>query len=116
MLRAPLVAFSVAAVTASALAQSTAVSVCDDFIRKFEICINTKMPAAERATFQAGLDRWRQIVADFASGARIYSDLYKDNPRAMAEWKEKVENQLGNFCRSQADFERLRSRDYGCVF
>lgn len=56
-------------VSAPVLAQTPApigVAECDDFITKYEQCLNTRVPEAQRGTFAASItqmrDSWRQAA------------------------------------------------------
>ncbi len=51
-----------------AKAQSTGIAVCDDFIKKFEICYTTKMPAGQQDLHKLTLDHMRKTVSDLAKG------------------------------------------------
>ncbi len=49
------IAFAFAAVTLGAMAaqaQTTGVALCDDFLVKYETCVNTKVPAAQQAALK----------------------------------------------------------------
>ena len=63
MLRPALVALSAATIATGAMAQSKGVDACDEFLKKFEICINTKIPANSRDGFRTVLNNARSIFA-----------------------------------------------------
>jgi hypothetical protein len=63
MLRPVLVALCAATIVTGAMAQSTGVDVCDDFLKKYEICINTKIPAGFRDGHRSILNNARSIFA-----------------------------------------------------
>jgi len=67
MLRPAFVALCAAAITTGAMAQSTDVAVCDDFLTKYEICA-TKMPAEMRDLHKDVIDHIRKTFADVAKG------------------------------------------------
>jgi hypothetical protein len=52
-----------------AKAQSTGIAFCDDFIKKFEICYTTKMPADLQSVHKLTLDHVRKTVSDLAKGS-----------------------------------------------
>jgi phosphohistidine phosphatase SixA len=54
-----------AAVTA-ARAQSTGIAVCDDFLTKYDACVVTKIPDAQRATYKTQLDQTRKAWLDMS--------------------------------------------------
>jgi hypothetical protein len=74
-------AFIVAGVLAAlslgtgAQAQSTGVAACDDFLTKYETCVTTKVPDAQRATFKGQLDQTRKMWSDMAKDANTKAAL-----------------------------------------
>jgi hypothetical protein len=54
-----------AAVTA-AHAQSTGIAVCDDFMTKYDACVVTKIPEAQRAMYKTQLDQTRKAWLDMS--------------------------------------------------
>jgi hypothetical protein len=68
MLRPAFVALCAAAIATGAMAQSTDVAVCDDFLTKYEICANTKMPAEMRDLHKDVIDHIRKTFGDVAKG------------------------------------------------
>jgi hypothetical protein len=65
MLRPALVALCAATIATGAMAQSTGVAVCDDFLKKYEICVNTKLPADARDTHKGAIDQLRKTIVNF---------------------------------------------------
>jgi hypothetical protein len=63
MLRPSLVALCAATIATGAMAQSTGGDVCDDFLKKYEICINTKIPANSRDGHRSPLNNIRSTFA-----------------------------------------------------
>jgi hypothetical protein len=45
--------------TTAAAGDKIGVAECDDFLAKYEACVNSKVPSAMQATFKAPLDDWR---------------------------------------------------------
>jgi hypothetical protein len=41
-------------------AQTTGVAVCDDFLKKYEACVASKVPAAQKTMFKGQLDQMRK--------------------------------------------------------
>jgi hypothetical protein len=39
---------------------------CDDFLTKYQACVESKVPEAARAQFKTGLDQWRAAWAETA--------------------------------------------------
>jgi hypothetical protein len=52
--------------TTTAHAQSTGVAACDDFLAKYDTCVTSKLPEAQRATYKAQLDQTRKAWVDMA--------------------------------------------------
>jgi hypothetical protein len=66
--------FSLAGITGFALlagvtavqAQSTGIAVCDDFLTKYDACVVTKIPEAQRAMYKTQLDTTRKAWLDMS--------------------------------------------------
>ena len=41
-------------------AQTLGIAACDDFLKKYETCVTSQVPAAQRANFQGQFDQWRK--------------------------------------------------------
>ena len=52
--------------TTTAHAQSTGIAACDDFLAKYDTCVTSKLPEAQRATYKAQLDQTRKAWVDMA--------------------------------------------------
>jgi hypothetical protein len=61
--------------SAAASAQSTGIAACDDFLKKYEACVASKVPAAQRATFQGQLEQMRKAWSDAAKNSSIKPTL-----------------------------------------
>jgi hypothetical protein len=66
MPRPALVALCAAIIATEATAQSTGIAGCDDFLRKYEVCINTKVPADQRDVHKGILNNYRKSFGDLA--------------------------------------------------
>jgi len=55
-----------AGTVSSAQAQSTGIAACDDFLTKWDTCITSKLPAAQRGAYQAQIDQSRKLWLDAA--------------------------------------------------
>jgi hypothetical protein len=97
MLRAALVALSIPAIAADAIAQSTGVPTCDDFLNKFEICVRTKLPAEMRGILLPQLDQMRKMTVDQAKDP---------TGRPIVE----------GTCKSLSEQFKRDYRAYGCAF
>jgi hypothetical protein len=78
-------------------AQSTGVVACDDFLKKYEACVTTKVPEAQRATFKGQLDQTR----------KMWSDMSKDNNTKAA---------LESTCKQSATQMSAALQGFGCTF
>jgi hypothetical protein len=84
-------------VAAPAHAQSTGIAACDDFLAKYEACIASKVPAAQKAMFKGQLDQTR----------RTWTDMAK-NPRTKSS--------LEGVCKQSIDQIKVAFQPYGCAF
>lgn len=69
MVRAASVAagvFALVALGPGLSAQTTGIAACDDFLKKYEACVTSKVPDAQKAMFQGQLDQMRKAWADAA--------------------------------------------------
>jgi hypothetical protein len=78
-------------------AQTTGIAACDDFLKKYDACLTSKVPATQRATFQGQLDQMRKAWADAAK-----------NPGAKAT--------LESSCRQSAEAMKSALSGFGCTF
>jgi hypothetical protein len=91
-------AASPAATTATASAgEKIGVPECDAFITAYEACINDKVPAANRASLNAGVAQWRKSWHDLAA-----------NPQTKAT--------LVGVCKTQLDQAKVSMKAFGCTF
>jgi hypothetical protein len=115
MLRAALVAFSLTTIATAAMAQSTGIAVCDQLFRTYELCIETKVPAAESAAFRAELERGRKHYSDLADVYRRLSEL-ATSPDLQAKVRRDLESSLEDLCTADARARMSRLTNYGCAF
>jgi hypothetical protein len=59
---------SLAGITGAAL-QSTGIAACDDFLTKYDACIVSKVPEAQRAMYKTQIDQTRKAWVDMAKNA-----------------------------------------------
>jgi hypothetical protein len=78
-------------------AQTTGIAACDDFLKKYEACVASKIPAAQKATFQGQLDQMRKAWSDAAKA-----------PGAKAT--------LESTCKQSADQMKASMFAFGCSF
>jgi len=90
-------AFLFCALGAGLSAQTTGIAACDDFLKKYEACVTTKVPAAQKTTYQGQLDQMRKAWADAAK-----------NPGAKAS--------LESSCRQMSEQMKAAMSGIGCSF
>jgi hypothetical protein len=84
-------------IAAPAHAQSTGIAVCDDFLAKYEACIVSKVPAAQKAMFKGQLDQTRRTWAAMTKNAATKSSLE-------------------DVCKQSIDQIKVAFQPYGCAF
>jgi len=78
-------------------AQSTGVAACDEFLTKYDACVGSKIPEAQRATFKTQIDQTRKAWVDMAK-----------NPSAKATMEAT--------CKQTMDATKASLTAYGCSF
>jgi hypothetical protein len=78
-------------------AQTTGIASCDDFLKKYEACVTSKIPAAQKATFQAQLDQMRKAWSEAAKNATAKATLEST-------------------CRQSAEQMKAAMSGFGCTF
>ncbi|MDT7688806.1 MAG: hypothetical protein QOE46_1565 [Acidobacteriota bacterium] len=81
--------------TASTSGDKIGVPECDDFIAKYEACVNGKVPEAARATVKTSLETWRNSWKELAKTAQGKAGL------AQA-------------CKAASDQAKASMNAYGC--
>jgi hypothetical protein len=64
--RAGITGIALLAGVAVAQAQSTGIAVCDDFLTKYDACVVSKIPEAQRAMYKTQLDQTRKSWLDMS--------------------------------------------------
>jgi hypothetical protein len=64
-----------AATVTSRAADPIGVAACDDFLTKYEACLASKIPAAQRTTFQSQIDQTRRGWAELAKNPSTKASL-----------------------------------------
>lgn len=85
-----------AGVTA-AHAQSTGIAACDDFLTKYDACVVSKVPEAQRATYRTQIDQTRKTWVDMAK-----------NPSTKPAMEAT--------CKQTLDATKASLTAYGCAF
>ncbi len=83
--------------TTTSSTEKIGIADCDDFIAKYETCINAKVPEAQRAQFKSGLEAWRKQWRDLAG-----------NPQTKAS--------LAAACKTAAEQTKASMKSFGCEF
>ncbi|HKY29950.1 MAG TPA: hypothetical protein VJM12_18555 [Pyrinomonadaceae bacterium] len=88
-----------AATPATSTASSTAVGLpeCDEFITKYEACVDDKVPEAARAQYKASIEQWRSSWRQLAA-----------NPQTKAT--------LADTCKKTIEQARVSMKSFNCNF
>ncbi|WP_156435271.1 hypothetical protein [Bradyrhizobium lablabi] len=97
MLHAAGAVLLVIAVAGPARAQSTGIAACDDFLTKYDTCVTSKLPEAQRATYKAQLDQTRKTWLDMAK-----------NPSTKPAMEQS--------CKQTMDAMKASLQTFGCTF
>jgi hypothetical protein len=81
----------------AASAQSTGIAACDEFLTKYDACVGSKIPEAQRATFKTQIDQTRKAWIDMAK-----------NPSAKTTMEAT--------CKQTMDATKASLTAYGCSF
>lgn len=81
----------------AAHAQSTGIAACDDFLTKYDACVGSKVPEAQRAMYKTQIDQTRKTWTDLAK-----------NPAAKAS--------MESTCKQTLDATKASLTAYGCAF
>jgi len=80
----------------TAHAQSTGIAACDDFLTKYDACIVSKVPEAQRAIYKTQIDQTR----------KAWIDLAKNSAKSTMEIT----------CKQTLDATKASLTAYGCTF
>ncbi|OCK58707.1 hypothetical protein LMTR3_12300 [Bradyrhizobium sp. LMTR 3] len=81
----------------TAHAQSTGIASCDDFLTKYDACVVSKVPEAQRAMYKTQIDQTRKAWVDMAK-----------NPSTKAT--------MDATCKQTLDATKASLTAYGCSF
>ena len=81
----------------AAHAQSTGIASCDDFLTKYDACVSSKVPEAQRAMLKTQIDQTRKTWIDLAK-----------NPSTKAS--------MESTCKQTLDATKASLTAYGCSF
>lgn len=83
--------------TTAAAGEKVGVAECDDYIAKYDACVNGKVPAAARAQYEASMkkmiDSWRTLAANAQTKAS-----------------------LAQACKTAVETSRASMKSFGCDF
>jgi hypothetical protein len=83
--------------TAASSGDQIGVPECDDFIAKYESCVNGKVPEMARAQYQSGLKQWKESWKKLA-----------DNPQTKGT--------LAAACKQAKEQQEAALKSFGCTF
>lgn len=83
--------------TASSSGEKIGIPECDDFIAKYEACVSSKVPEAQRAQYKNAVAEWRKTWKQLA-----------ENPATKAT--------LTAVCKQAAEQQAAALKSYGCSF
>ena len=83
--------------TKTSSGEKIGIAACDDFIDKYEACVNSKVPEAQRATYQSTLKQWRDSWRELAK-----------NPMTKGT--------LEAGCKQAAEQAKTSMKAYDCTF
>jgi hypothetical protein len=83
--------------TTGLAAQTVGIAVCDDFLKKYEACVTTNVPEAQRTMFKGQFDQMRKMWSDAAK-----------NPSAKTT--------LEGTCKQSAEQMKTSMSSFGCTF
>jgi hypothetical protein len=89
-------ALVLAALSTGVNAQTTGIAACDDFLKKYEACVTSKVPDAQRAAFQGSLEQMR----------KAWTDAAKTPAKASLEAS----------CKQSAEQTKAALSSFGCAF
>lgn len=94
-----LVAAAVAlmSLTTGATAQTVGIAACDEFLKKYEACVTTNVPEAQRAVYKGQFDQMRKMWSDAAKNAS-------------------AKPTLESACKQSADQMKTSLSSFGCTF
>jgi len=81
----------------TASTDSVGVAECDEYIQKYEACVNSKVPEAQRATYKSSFETMRKSWKDAAA-----------NPQSKAG--------LANGCKQALETAKQSFSSYGCTW
>jgi hypothetical protein len=78
-------------------AQTIGIPACDDFLKKYEMCVTSKIPSQQRAMFQTQFDEMRKAWSEAAKNAAAKATLEST-------------------CKQSAEQTKAMMANFGCTF
>jgi hypothetical protein len=66
------------------------VAECDDFLAKYEACVNNKVPEAARASFKSGMEQWRSSWKQLAANPQTKGSLAEACKKSLESSKQSL--------------------------
>jgi hypothetical protein len=63
---------------------------CDDFLAKYEACVNNKVPEAARASFKSGMEQWRTSWKQLAANPQTKGSLAEACKKSLDSSKQSL--------------------------
>jgi hypothetical protein len=82
--------FALLAGVTAVQAQSTGIAVCDDFLTKYDACVVTKIPEAQRAMYKTQLDTTRKAWLDMSKNPTTKATMEATCKQTMDATKQSM--------------------------
>jgi hypothetical protein len=76
--------------TKTSSGEKIGIAACDDFIDKYEACVNAKVPEAQRAQYQSTLKQWRDSWRELAKNPMTKGTLEAGCKQAAEQAKNSM--------------------------
>jgi hypothetical protein len=81
--------------TSGLSAQTIGVAACDDFLTKYDACLGSKVPEAQRAMYKASVDQMRKTWTDTAKNPSFKSALESSCKAGVEQLKTALSTSFG---------------------
>jgi hypothetical protein len=78
-------------------AQTIGIPACDDFLKKYETCVTSKIPSAQRGMFESQFEQMRKAWSEAAKNAAAKATLEST-------------------CKQSAEQTKVMMANFGCAF
>jgi hypothetical protein len=76
--------------TKTSSGEKIGIAACDDFVDKYEACVNSKVPEAQRAQYQSTLKQWRDSWRELAKNPMTKGTLEAGCKQAAEQAKSSM--------------------------